>query len=162
MKTKRIKPKHKYPGIFLRYLPKFQKIFRYLGNFGIFTEKIYRCLAVFQSSRWFLDRIFYARHFASMLFSRKMLYFHITGVDNLWHTFRLQLINIQDEKIQIGLGYSNPSRVSFRKKFKHALFLMKPSQAIYQQKGYKMQNSIKLCSSLTSTFQRRQKLSPPK
>ena len=36
-------------GNFLRYLAKFRKILRYLGNFGIFTEKIYRFLAVFQS-----------------------------------------------------------------------------------------------------------------
>ena len=33
--------------------------------------------------------------------------------------------------------------------FVHTLFLVRPPQTMYQQKGYKMQNSIKLCSVLT-------------
>ena len=59
-----------------------------------------------------------------------------------------------------GLNGFKPSRVSSRKQIVRSLFSRKPPQTIYQQKGYKMWNSIQLCYVLDFAFQRRQRPSP--
>ena len=85
-----------------RNIQKILTILRYLENFGIFRKRCSFFGGFSAFPLYFLDRIsvlsfsarnnpvkrFPAWHFASTLFW-KLLYFHITGADNLWHTFQL-------------------------------------------------------------------------